>query len=329
MSKCGFCGIPGHKIRQCNSEAAAELLAEYRGITTEVALDDFLRRQFCASLSIVMISYGANSISISRMEKIQYIRFRWAHAHALAVAVAAPVPVYALPLVGPAHDLALAVAPDVPASVAHAPMSRRMFLQLTVDSIFEQACINFGGQTEMLLAADLYPLFSFIGESIVLVTGDSYSALEYVSKRIFQKFQMPRNTHSRGFYNSCMVQVFQRAAQIRLNEVIEFARLNPDVEQVYVPHKPQFTKIKLCCDQAKKAEEYICQICGDEHTQETLPTLGCDHTMCYECIGGQIKARSKSRIKCPFCREEVVQISVQDSTILKQISALVVSENLV
>jgi hypothetical protein len=309
MSKCGFCGIPGHKIRQCNSEAAAELLADYRGITTEVALDDFLRRQFCASLSIVMISYGASSISISRMEKIQYIRLRWAHAH--AVAVAAPV-----------HAVALAVA-------AHAPMSRRMFLQLTVDSIFEQACINFGGQNEMILAADLYPLFSFIGESIVLVTGDSYSALEYVSKRIFQKFQMPRNSHSRGFYNSCMVQAFQRAAQDRLNEVIEFSRLNPDVEPVYVPHKPQFTKIKLCSDQAKKSDEYICEICGDEHTQETLPTLGCDHNMCYECISGQIKARSKSRIKCPFCREEVVQISVQDSTILKQISALVASENLV
>jgi hypothetical protein len=320
MSKCGFCGIPGHKIRQCNSEAAAELMSEYRGITTEIALDDFLRRQFNASLSIVMISYGANSISISRMEKIQYIRFRWAHAH--AVAVAAPVPVYALPLVGPAHDLALAVAPDVP---AHAPMSRRMFLQLTVDSIFEQACINFGGQNEMILAADLYPLFSFIGESIVLVTGDSYSALEYVSKRIFQKFQMPRNSHSRGFYNSCMVQAFQRATQDRLNILL----LNPDVEPVYVPHKPQFTKIKLCSDQAKKSDEYICEICGDEHTQETLPTLGCDHNMCYECISGQIKARSKSRIKCPFCREEVVQISVQDSTILKQISALVASENLV
>jgi len=320
MSKCGFCGIPGHKIRQCNSEAAAELLAEYRGITTEIALDDFLRRQFNASLSIVMISYGANSISISRMEKIQYIRFRWAHAH--AVAVAAPVPVYALPLVGPANVLTLAVAPDVP---AHAPMSRRMFLQLTVDSIFEQACINFGGQNEMILAADLYPLFSFIGESIVLVTGDSYSALEYVSKRIFQKFQMPRNSHSRGFYNSCMVQAFQRATQDRLNILL----LNPDVEPVYVPHKPQFTKIKLCSDQAKKSDEYICEICGDEHTQETLPTLGCDHNMCYECISGQIKARSKSRIKCPFCREEVVQISVQDSTILKQISALVASENLV
>jgi hypothetical protein len=325
MSKCGFCGIPGHKIRQCNSEAAAELLAEYRGITTEVALDDFLRRQFCASLSIVMISYGARSTSISRMEKIQYIRFRWAHA--LAVAVAAPV--HALPLVDPDHDLALDVAPHVPASVAAAPMSRRMFLQLTVDSIFEQACINFGGQNEMILAADLYPLFSFIGESIVLVTGDSYSALEYVSKRIFQKFQMPRNTHSRGFYNSCMVQAFQRASQERLNEVIEFSRLNPEVEPIYVPHKPQFTKIKLCSDQAKKSDEYICEICGDEHTQETLPTLGCDHTMCYECISGQIKARSKSRIKCPFCREEVVQISVKDSTILKQISALVASENLV
>ena len=294
MSKCAFCGSVGHKIRQCNSERATELLAEYRGITTEDELATFLRRYSSNSLSIVMISYGASSISISRMEKIQYITLKWVQEFGSEV-----------------HASALT------------PMSRRVLLQLTVDSIFEQACNNFGGQTEMLLAADLYPLFAFIGESIVLVTGDSHSALEFVSKKIWQKFQMPRNTPSRVFYNACMVQAFQIAAQNRLNILV----LNPDVEQVYVPHKPQFTKIKLCCDQAKKSDEYICEICGDEHTQETLPTLGCDHTMCYECIGGQIKARSKSRIKCPFCREEVVQISVQDSTIRKQISELVDREN--
>jgi hypothetical protein len=238
------------------------------------------------------------------MEKIQYIRLRWAQEFAL---------VYALPLVGVVEQAPFVIA---------APMSRRMFLQLTVDSIFEQACINFGGRNEMILAADLYPLFTFIGESIVLVTGDSYDALEYVSKRIFQKLQMPRNTPSRVFYNSCMVQAFQRATQERLNILL----LNPDVEPVY---KPQFKQIQLCCDQAKKSDEYICEICGDDYTPETLPTLGCDHTMCYECISGQIKARSKSSIKCPFCREEVVQISVQDSTIREQISALVACENLV
>lgn len=300
MSKCAFCGSVGHKIRQCNSERATELLTEYRGLTTEDELSAFLRRYSSNSLSIVMISYGASSISISRMEKIQYITLKWVQEFGSEVHAS---------------------------TVTH--MSRRMFLQLTVDSIFEQACNNFGGQNEMLLAADLYPMFAFIGESIVLVTGDSYDALEFVSKKIWQKFQMPRNTPSRVFYNSCMLQAYQTAGQIRLNRLIELARLNSDVEPVYVPHKPQFTKIKLCCDQAKKAEEYICEICGDEHTQETLPTLGCDHTMCYECIGGQIKARSKSRIKCPFCREEVVQISVQDSTIRKQISELVDRENLV
>ena len=309
MPKCGFCGCVDHGIRQCVSEAAVELLEEYRGITTEVALDSFLRRHFNAALSIVMISYGASSISISRMEKIQYIRLRWSQEFV------------------PALEAAAAPAPAL--EVAAAPISRRVFLQLTVDSIFEQACINFGGQTEMLLAANLYPLFAFIGESIVLVTGDSSRALDIVSKKIFKKFQMSRNTanSTRGIYNSCMVQAFQRAAQIRLNELIELERLNPEPEAVYVPHKPLFKQIKFCCEPAKKSEEYSCGICGDEHTPETLPTLGCYHTMCYECISGQIKARSKSSIKCPFCREEVVQISVQDSTIRELISALVASEN--
>jgi len=317
MTKCGFCGCVDHGIRQCVSEAAVELLEEYRGITTEVALDDFLRRHFNAALSIIMISYGASSISISRMEKIQYIRLRWVQE-----------------LVNPGLALAAAPALDAPdpalaLAVQAAPISRRVFLQLTADSIFDRACILFGGQTEMLLAANLYPLFAFIGECIVIVTGDSSRALDIVSKKIFKKFQMPRNTanSTRGFYNSCMVQAFQIAAQIRLNELIEFARLNPEPEPVYVPHKPMFKEILLGCDSAKKSEEYSCGICGDDHTPETLPTLGCDHTMCYECISGQIKARTKSSIKCPFCREEVVQISVQDPTIREQITALVASEN--
>jgi hypothetical protein len=311
MSKCGFCGCVDHRIRECVSEAAVELLEEYRGITTEVALDDFLRRQFNASLSIVMISYGASSISISRMEKINYIRLRW-------------IQELVNPAIAPAlADHALAPAPALAAQAA-APMSRRVFLQFTADSIFDRACILFGGRSEMILAADLYPLFTFIGESIVIVTGDSYDALNFVSKKIWQKLQIPRNTPSRGFYNSCMVQAFQIATQIRLNQLL----LIPDDEPVvYVSHKPQFKQIQLCCEPAKKFEEYSCGICGDEHTQETLPTLGCEHTMCYECISGQIKARTKSSIKCPFCREEVVQISVQDPTIREQISALVACEN--
>ena len=315
MLKCGFCGCMGHGIRQCVSEAAVELLEEYRGITTEVALDSFLRRHFNAALSIVMISYGASSISISRMEKIQYIRLRW-------------VQEFLNPAIAPALALDARAGLALPL-VQAAPMSRRVFLQITADSIFDRACILFGGQTEMLLAANLYPLFAFIGECIVIVTGDSSRALDIVSKKIFKKFQMSRNTanSTRGIYNYCMVQAFQRATQIRLNELIEFARLNPEPEQVYIPHKPLFKQIQLCCEPAKKSEEYSCGICGDEHTPETLPTLGCDHTMCYECITGQIKARSKSSIKCPFCREEVVQISVQDSTIREQISALVASEN--
>jgi hypothetical protein len=319
MSKCGFCGCVDHRIRQCVSEAAVELLEEYRGITTEVALDNFLRRQFNASLSIVMISYGASSISISRMEKIQYIRLRWVQDlvnPAIAPALDAPAPELALALPDPAHALAQA------AAAAH--MTRRVFLQFTADSIFDRACVLFGGRSEMILAANLYPLFAFIGESIVIVTGDSYDALNFVSKKIWQKLQIPRNTPSREFYNSCMAQAFQIATQIRLNQLL---LISDDEPVVYIPHKPQFKQIQLSCDPAKKSEEYSCGICGDEHTPETLPTLGCQHTMCYECISGQIKARTKSSIKCPFCREEVVQISVQDSTIREQISALVASEN--
>jgi len=308
MTKCGFCGCVDHRIRECVSEAAVELLEEYRGITTEVALDDFLRRHFNASLSIVMISYGASSISISRMEKINYIRLRW-------------IQELVNPVIAPTLD-----APDpAPALAAQAvaPISRRVFLQFTADSIFDRACVLFGGRSEMILAADLYPLFTFIGESIVIVTGDSRDALNFVSKKIWQKFQMARNSF-RWLYDSCMTQAFQIAAQIRLNQLL----LIPDDEPVvYIPHKPQFREILLGYSPAKKSEEYRCGICGDEHTQETLPTLGCDHTMCYECISGQIKARSKSSITCPFCREEVVQISVQDPTIREQIIALVASEN--
>ena len=113
---------------------------------------------------------------------------------------------------------------------------------------------------------------------------------------------------------------------IRVSEII-VARFRAQglLQQAFVPHKPQFTAIQLIRADASEAEDYCCGICSDEFTKETLPTLGCQHTLCAECITGQIKARTKSCIKCPYCREEVTQISVRDEEVRNQLTHALVT----
>lgn len=95
--------------------------------------------------------------------------------------------------------------------------------------------------------------------------------------------------------------------------------------QAFVPHKPEFADIQLVRAVAADAEDYCCGICSDEFTKETISTLGCNHTICAHCITGQIKARTKSYIKCPFCREEVKQISVWDKESRNQLTYALVT----
>jgi hypothetical protein len=149
-----------------------------------------------------------------------------------------------------------------------------------------------------------------------------------IMKLIIKKFHLRRVVApaiKRLFFTSIYGE-HMRVNEIRITEMRAQGLLPQLQQQLYVPHKPRFATIQLVDVIAAEAEDYCCGICSEDFTRSTIPTLNCHHTLCVECISGQIKARTKSCILCPYCREEVNQISVQDNEIIIRITALVAAE---
>ena len=142
-----------------------------------------------------------------------------------------------------------------------------------------------------------------------------------IMKLIIKKFHLRRviaPVIKNMFFNS-IYREHRRVTEITIAG-LRAQGILPPAQQAFVPHKPQFTAVQLIRADASEAEDYCCGICSEEFTKETLPTLGCQHTLCADCITGQIKARTKSYIKCPYCREEVKQISVRDEEVRNQLT---------
>ena len=156
---------------------------------------------------------------------------------------------------------------------------------------------------------------------LIAETRNSMQNSLFISKLIIKQFHLRRviaPVIKNMFFNS-IYREHRRVSEITIAE-LRAQGILPPAQQAFVPHKPHFTAIQLIRADASEAEDYCCGICSDEFTKETLPTLGCQHTLCAECITGQIKARTKSFIKCPYCREEVTQISVRDEEVRNQLT---------
>ena len=198
-------------------------------------------------------------------------------------------------------------------------------MQVIADTLFYDVCVSAYGITRYTAdnAIQFGEMFEMLSSYLIAETRNSMPESIRVMKLIIKKFHLPRAIApviKELFFNIIYRQ------HIRVSEII-VARFRAQglLQQAFVPHKPQFTAIQLIRADASEAEDYCCGICSDEFTKETLPTLGCQHTLCAECITGQIKARTKSCIKCPYCREEVTQISVRDEEVRNQLTHALVT----
>jgi hypothetical protein len=163
-----------------------------------------------------------------------------------------------------------------------------------------------------------------LSECLIAETHNSVSESIFISKLIIKKFHLPRviTPVIKFVFLNSINRENARVNEIRITEM----RAQGILPQAFVPHKPQFTAVQLIRADASEADDYCCGICSDVFTKETLPTLGCNHTLCVVCITGQIKARTKSCIKCPYCRKEVTQISIKNDGVRNQIHMLVTAE---
>ena len=324
---CGYCSGFGHTMRHCNSDAAQSLLADYRQTCliprTDEQLNDYFRSFTSDMLSIIMYSYGASSVSVNRAAKEQFIRERILQARGQ------PALVIDLTVVEENQPRFLARSPVGPpprqAVVRETMAAYKARMQVIADTLFYDVCVSAYGITRYTAdnAIQFGEMFEMLSSYLIAETRNSMPESIRVMKLIIKKFHLPRAIApviKELFFNIIYRQ------HIRVSEII-VARFRAQglLQQAFVPHKPQFTAIQLIRADASEAEDYCCGICSDEFTKETLPTLGCQHTLCAECITGQIKARTKSCIKCPYCREEVTQISVRDEEVRNQLTHALVT----
>ena len=327
---CGYCSGIGHTMRHCNSDAAQNLLADYRRTCliprTDEQLNDYFRSFTSDMLSIIMYSYGASSVSVNRAAKEQFIRERILQARGqpalvidLTVQVQNPSQVQPRSPVGP---------PPRQAVVRETMAAYKARMQFEADTLFDVVCVSAYRITRY--TADNAILFGemieMLSTCLIAETRNSMPESVRVMKLIIKKFHLPRAiapSIKQFFFNAIYIE-HRRISEITIAE-LRAQGILPPAQQAFVPHKPQFTAIQLIRADASEAEDYCCGICSDEFTKETLPTLGCQHTLCAECITGQIKARTKSCIKCPYCREEVTQISVRDEEVRNQLTHALVT----
>jgi hypothetical protein len=290
-----------------------------------------------------MYSYGASSVSVNRASKEQFIRERILQARGqppvvidLTVPVGPPPVQPSVILRQPAilHPPVRTVAVQRE-TVQHETMaSYKARMQVFADTLFDVICVTAYGITQYTDAnsAQFREMLTLLSECLIAQTGNSMQDSAFISKLIIKKFHLRRviaPVIKNLFFNSIYTE-HRRVNEIRINQMRAQGLLPPAPllrqPQVFVPHRPKFADIQLVHNDAREAEDYCCGICSDEFTKESLPTLGCHHTLCAECITGQIKARTKSCIKCPYCREEVTQISVGDEVIRNQIYTVVTAE---
>ena len=322
---CGYCSGTGHIMRNCNSSAARSLLFNYRRECliprTAEELNRFLRSFTSDMLSLIMYSYGASSVSVNRAAKEQFIREKILQARGISDE-APPVPVLVQPAV--LIQPAVLVQPETVAAY-------KARMQVAADILFDVICVTAYGITRYTEAnsAEFRQMITLLSECLIAQTRNSMPQSLVISKLITKKFHLPRAIApviKNLFFNSIYTEYRRvtevvteaRIARLRAQGILPSAPINGP--RVLVPHIPKFAAIQLFHNDASEAEDYCCGICSDEFTKETLPTLGCQHTLCADCITGQIKARTKSFIKCPYCREEVKQISVRDEEVRNQLT---------
>ena len=327
---CGFCSENGHVMRNCNSNAARNLLGGYRAtcvtVRSEEGMSIFLRSFTSDMLSIIMYSYGATSVSVNRSAKEQYIREKILQERARAAAQGQPAPspvlIQAPPVVSQTtRQFIVRQEGNQVTRVLEQMSVYKARMKIIADTLFNVICETAYGITRYTPENHerFLEMLRLLSEAIIIQTNNSVHEAFLLAKFITKKFRIHNLIIEQ--FKSLFARLIETSS-IRMNMIGPA----PIPNQTFVPHVPKFGTIQMYNSLAKEAEDYICGICSDEFTQKTIATLGCEHTLCCECISGQIKARTKSCIKCPYCREEVRLISVEDAKIRHKIFKVVSDE---
>ena len=318
---CSICSHVGHNIRSCNSIIVQQVKDEFQTVSTRAELENFFKKHTSEKLSIIMLAYGATNVSVNKINKEKYIRERWMQEHPQPLAEASYeeeethvdsfnfdsfIQLSALP----SHEQMKTLANQLYVFICN------MF---NIDHI--RTIENFHDPS-------LTVMINMFSELVLEHTQHTHNIIVavFVAKQVIKKIKIPRNDplHRKNEMLYRVITKFQ-------NEEHEFLlqqqlQQHQQQQQYFIPYKPPFKEIILVCYVAEKKDDYTCGICAEEYTRETIPTLNCAHTLCVDCIKGQIDARSKSCITCPYCREEIFQISIKNNEIKNNLKTIIFEE---
>lgn len=289
MTKCGYCNVEGHNIRNCNHDGANLIRTRYRQVISESELDELLSRYTSSMLSIVMVLYNARNLTLTKGQKVAFIKEKWLSGQAI-----------------PESDIERNA--RIEADQRHQERLREID-QFVVDSrrsmrededvanlIYRDLCIgayqfpryvvpaNNPAERETM-AQRLSTLCNHIVLSIIMITNNDDIRSHRIFSNIMHLLNMP--TH---LIIQIRTRLFSGIAQFYREEVV-IQQVALKIKTTLMPH----------------IEESECSICYDVKEQVVL---NCKHSFCVDCIASIAKARKKSFICCALCREEVTEFKV-------------------
>jgi Zinc finger, C3HC4 type (RING finger) len=287
MTKCGYCNVEGHNIRNCNHDGANMIRSRYRQVISESELDNLLGRYTSSMLSIVMVLYNARNLSLTKSQKMAFIKEKWLSGQAI-----------------PETEVERNV--RIEAEVRHQERLREID-QFMIESqriicedndianiIYRDVCIEMYQFPRYIVPANnpvereamaqrLSTICNHIVVSIVMITNDNIR-----SHRIFENIM--------NLLNMPAYLIIRIRARLFFGIVQH--REEPMQQQV---------ALKIKTTLMPHIEDSECSICYDVKEQVEL---NCKHSFCVDCIDSIAKARKKSFICCALCREEVTEFNV-------------------
>jgi hypothetical protein len=250
----------------------------------------------------MIFTYGASSITMSKRDKILYIRDKWRIDNPVTPVV-----------------------------------DHNQICQAEAERIYREVCIGDWNiatinETNIEETEELFdliqPFILHLAREIVRVSRRNYTYSIDIRVKLVGLLSLEGggelNDNIRIFFRRSIQREYTRVVRTPLDSL---QQLPPSARAGQLSsHKPKFAQIKFCSTIADTINDFTCGVCADDLSQQTMPVLGCKHALCSDCIIGQIKARAKSFICCPFCREEVTEISVNDDIVRNNLNSFITNE---
>ena len=326
MSICSFCGIYGHNIKSCNDQCVDHLLDLYKKISNASDLLAF----FCASttsmLSIIMLDYNSCvSVSISKKMKEKFIREHWLVWLAKQQEDRLYTRVYWVSNNSTYNPEAIINVVEEIAEISAELKTKKDRLNSLTTGIYNFICeeyvISNNDDIITSLFHSFYTIFKEIATIIIEETSNNVNESFTIGKLILKKLNVIDKDYKIILFNEIRRKLYDQTVRRILAE--DQASFKPTIAPIKISKIKDDVKET---DVTKDKEDYSCGICSEEFlTNTTIPNLGCGHMLCYDCVKGMLVARTKSFISCPFCREEISKIYIDDDNVRVEMMVLFVT----